>query len=316
MIVSHDNPDCDAISSVIAFEYMMSSFGKRCVCINSDMVPANLSLFDFKKVYSDYEKSLSEINLNLKTGKTYCLIVLDTHEMRMTGKFAASDAVANAESTIYIDHHTVHQDNSSDAIFCNPDKSSVCEIIYDIYKSMNAVIPTEIADALYAGISSDTGQFRFAKTTTQTLAAVSDLVSRGTNPARIYEILYEHEPVGKLILWKLVMATLTLFADNSIAVLSLTKEMLQQTGVPYSETGDLVNIPLGCDSVRAVVFCKENEKGGRKIAMRSKGDVDVAVIAHSHGGGGHKNAAGFKISSDDDLTSVKNNIIEEISKIL
>ena len=316
VLVSHENPDSDAVSSVIALEYLLSLYNKTAICLNSDRLASNLIFFDYRKIYSSYEDAVSRIYSNSNLGKKFCLIMLDTHEMRLTGKFGESDIPAMAAETFCIDHHIVQENQQADNIFSESSKSSVCEIIYDIYKALGVEIPKEVGDALYAGMMGDTGAFHYPKTTADTLLAASNLVRGGTIPNDIHQQLYEHESISELLLKKYVWSTLELYHGGRIAVLTLTKEMLEQSEADYNQTGELVNLPLVCADVQVVIFCKENEHGKKKIAVRSKGDINIAEIIQEHGGGGHRNAAGFKLFPDEEFDDVKNILIEEISKIL
>ncbi len=316
VVTSHDNPDADAVSASIAMEYLINSYKKRVLCVNSDPLPLNLTQLDYRHVVKQYDKITNSLNSEFNIENKFCLVVVDANEIRLTGKIAKSPLYDKAAKVVYVDHHLIKDELPQGVIVNNPDKTSACEIMYDIYKEANVKIPKEVGDALFAGIMADTGSFHYPKTSYMTLKIASKLAKNGTNPNEIYRLLYENDSIGSLILKKLVLGTLRLEFKNSIAIIELTKQMLDEAQIPYSQTGDLSNIPLMSSDVKAVLFFKENEKGEKKVAIRSKGDIDIAKVAAAHGGGGHKNAAGFKIKSEENIESLKQSLIAEISETI
>jgi phosphoesterase RecJ-like protein len=117
--------------------------------------------------------------------------------------------------------------------------------------------------------------------------------------------VYESNSISTLVLMSKVLATLELHYDNQVAVQTMTQELLRQAGASYEESDLLINIPLRSADVRVSVFFKENLEGIKRCSLRSKGNIDVAAIAQSFGGGGHKTAAGFKCVRPFDVMKVE-----------
>ncbi len=293
IVSGHENPDPDAICSCIALEHLLASLGKKVICISSDEIPINLIPLDFKKVL----KSLENNNVIPDNLGQYNLIIVDTNVETNIGKLY--NFINNKINKIFIiDHHSAINEEKIRNSFVNGKASSVCEMIYGIYQKFKVDIPKRVADAIYTGILFDTGSFHYSKTSSETFRIAARLVDIGTDPYDIYQLLYEQESVEYLKILSFVMSTLSLHYHNQIAVIKMSKKLLEMSGATYDESASIINIPLRSKSVKAVVFCKENLSGVKRISMRSKGDVDVVKLATELNGGGHKNAAGFKLTSE------------------
>ena len=307
IICGHENPDPDAICSCISLEYLLTSLGKKVICINTDATPINLLLLDRRNVMSSLEEG-AEVPDNIED---YNLLIVDTNSVKNIGGIYDL-IVPKIKSFFVIDHHSKNDDKMEDSlIFVSA--SSTCEIIYRIFEYFNVEVPKEIGDVIYAGIIYDSGSFHYPKTSAYTFNIALKIVQNGTDPNHVYLILYEHESIGALRIFSLVISTLKLLYNNQIAVLRMTKEMLKKSGAKYHECSTIINIPLMSHDIKAVVFFKEDLTGVRRISLRSKGDIDVAKLAILCDGGGHKNAAGFKLNK-----SIKNfkQILPEILNYL
>ncbi|HOJ64039.1 MAG TPA: bifunctional oligoribonuclease/PAP phosphatase NrnA [Spirochaetota bacterium] len=310
IITGHENPDADSICSAIALEYLLSELGKNVICINSDPTPFNLQTFDYREVVKnlyDFEKILSFTKFNL--------IIVDTNDYTNIGRIT-STILPKAERIFFIDHHRHKHENPDNSIF-EENASSTCEIIFKLYEFYNIKIPKEIGDALYSGILFDSGSFHYPKTSSYTLNIAAKLIDNGTNPNEIYLLLFEQESIESLKILSKVLSTLELYHKEQIAILSLTREMLIETKAKYEEASDLINIPLKSYNIKAVIFFKEHPDGSKRVAMRSKGNVDVATIALAYDGGGHRNAAGFKLREPfNDFNDIKPILIENIKTLI
>jgi phosphoesterase RecJ-like protein len=169
-----------------------------------------------------------------------------------------------------------------------------------------------MAQALYMGIVYDTGSFIYPKTTALTFKIAQDLVARGVHPNQVYAKLYESDSLSSLVLMSKVLATLTLHAGGRVAVQVMPRRLLQESRASYEEADQLINIPLRSKDVRVSIFFKENPEGLRRCSMRSKGSIDVAEIAQSYGGGGHRTAAGFKCARP--FATLQEEILERLQK--
>jgi phosphoesterase RecJ-like protein len=192
-----------------------------------------------------------------------------------------------------IDHH----ENEEDVLAGNlilKSASSTAEIVYQLLRAINVEIDFSMAEELFTGIVYDTGSFIYPKTTALTFDIARDLVEKGVQPNKVYTHVYESNSISALLLQSRVLSTLELSLGNHVAVLTMNREMIRDTGGNYEEADGLINIPLRSEDVRVSIFFKENMEGLLRCSLRSKGVINVAEIAQMFGGGGHRTAAGFK----------------------
>jgi len=150
------------------------------------------------------------------------------------------------------------------------------------------------AQALYSGIVFDTGSFRYPKTTSETFQIASHLVSMGADPFKVYEQLYESNSLSSLQLRGKILSSMDILEDGKMISMRLTPEMVKETKGSFAEGEATINSPFTVKGVIASLLIKQDMEGPVKISMRTKGNLDVSVIAIQNGGGGHKNAAGYK----------------------
>jgi phosphoesterase RecJ-like protein len=313
IICGHENPDPDAICSCIAAEYLFSSMGKNVVCLNSDEMPFNLKPFDYRNIVTSVEEG-AEPPENLED---YSMVILDTNDLNNIGTIAET-VVPHIKNYFIIDHHSYKIDNV-DEHFLSVSASSTCEIVYSIFENFGVEVPKEVGDAVYAGILFDSGSFHYPKTSAYTLNVASKIIDKGTSPNEIYLQLFEHESIESLKILSYVLSSLELHYDNQIAVLNMPRELLEKSGAKYEECQTIINIPLRCHNIKACIFFKENLESVKRVSMRSKGEIDVAKLAILYAGGGHKNAAGFKIKHnqvtfDDILPNLLSYLEREVDK--
>jgi len=151
------------------------------------------------------------------------------------------------------------------------------------------------ATAIYAAIVSDTGSFQYESTTPHTFEVAAALVRAGVRPEEVARRLFDNAPLGRLRLMEQVLATLETFGDGRIACIRMTRRMLETTGTGAEDAEYLVNLPRMVGTVAVAVFFKEMEQDVVSVSLRAKGDCDVAAVAAGFGGGGHRNAAGFRM---------------------
>jgi phosphoesterase RecJ-like protein len=182
--------------------------------------------------------------------------------------------------------------------------ASASEIIYSIIRHYNKNLNFKTAQALYTGIVFDTGSFRFPKTTSETFRIAADLVSYGVDPFTIYEKLYESNSLSSFQLRGKILSSMEILEDGKMIAMKLTPEMVTETHGSFSEGESMINMPFTVKGVVASLLIKQDTDGPVKISMRTKGNLDVGSLAIKNGGGGHKNAAGYKtrLSIDEAYT--------------
>ena len=309
LITSHENPDGDAIGSMLGLGLGLEQLGKEVVYYNKDGVP---ELLRFLPQSDRIGKSLKDIH-----GKFDIAFALDcTGTNRVGEEFESFLKSGRSRHAVIVDHHKTNN-SSADFHLLDPASSSTGIIIYSLLKALSVEIDNSIAENIYTTIVGDTGSFRYSNTNPGTFRVAAELVEHGADPAEVSEALFESEPFRKLKLIGLVLNTLEVSDDKKIASVYIDTSMFAESGACREDTEGLVNIPRSLKGVEvAVLFREEWGSGGTlwKVSFRSKGEVDVAEIAESFGGGGHKRAAGCSIPGS--LKEVKDKIFGSIREVL
>jgi phosphoesterase RecJ-like protein len=288
ILTVHETPDGDALGSEYAMLRALRQLGKTVRIYNADPAPAKFSFVAEEDVFSVLK---SEEQLPADIGD-YCLIILDVNDVNNIG-IVADLVLPRVKEYFIIDHHDSETDTLS-GNFIQQNASSTAEILFQLFREMEIEIDFPMARALFMAIVYDTGSFIYPKTTALTFDIARQLVCLGVNPNQIHTHVYESNSTPSLRLMSRVLATLELEMNNRVAIQTMTRETILEAGAQYEEADQIINIPLRSGEVKVSVFFKENTEGIKRCSLRSKGNIDVAVIAHSFGGGGHKTAAGFK----------------------
>ncbi|MCK9211052.1 MAG: bifunctional oligoribonuclease/PAP phosphatase NrnA [Ignavibacteriaceae bacterium] len=310
LLTTHVNPDADAIGSEIAFYFLLKKLGKVVHVVNTSQTPYYLEFMDTENViqYFDEEKHRDVFN------EVDVLIALDFNRgqrmVRMENLFRKSEKLK-----ICIDHHE-DPENFTDHLFSETSFAATGQIIYNFIKETSIVeIDLSIAEPLYAAIMTDTGSFRFDRTTADIHFIAADLLNAGVKPNDVYTKVYDTSRIGKIKLLGDAIQSLKLHGDkNDIAVMIITKEAMERSGADEADTDGFVNLCLTIDSVQvALKFMELNE--GFKVSLRSKGEISVQKIAAEYGGGGHRNASGIRIR-DKEMYAFIPVLIERVTAYL
>lgn len=293
LITSHENPDGDAIGSMLALGLGLKKLGKDVSLYNKDGVPEMLAFLPFSQVIQD---SLDDLKCSFDI-----IFVVDCPSTDRPGKeFEEFLKSAQSGKIIIIDHH---ETRGASGALCLVDtgSSSTGMLIYSLLKELGVEIDSPIAENLYTTIIGDTGSFRYANTNSETFRVAAELVEAGVRPDLISQALFESEPLKKYKLLGLVLPTLRVAGNNRIASLYVDRAMYEITGTRREDTEGMVNIPRSIKGVEVALFFRQemnNSNPSWKVSLRSKGDVDVSKIAENFGGGGHKKAAGCMVQGE------------------
>lgn len=304
ILTTHVNPDADAIGSEIAFYKILKNFNKQVRIINHSSTPYNLIFLDKENVI---EKFNYEIHSETLTN-TDVIVLLDLNNLSRT--VSMKDYIAQSKAKkICIDHHQ-SPDNSADYYFIDTEVSATGEIIFDFLMTKHKnLINNEIAIPLYAAIMTDTGSFRFERTTPKLHKDVAFLIEMGANPVEIYDKIYDQSKFSKLKLLGRSLNSIKLLHSNKLAYMIITQNDFIETEAEESDTDNFVNYNLSIeDVVLGLLFIEL--KNGFKVSFRSKGDIRADILANKFGGGGHKNAAGARFYNQEMNQDIINNILE------
>jgi len=309
IISSHINPDCDALGSELALAEHLANLGKKVIIINSDSVPEVCRFLDPNAVIKRYssKKHASIIK------KADVIFVLDAsggwERLGTVGK-----ALEQAEATkVCIDHHPDATD-FVDVAIVDTNAAATAELIYNLLLAMNGALSKHMAEALYAAILTDTGSFRFPKTSVQTHRITADLLAAGVDPLYIYSQIYEQFSLGAVQLRGHVLGSIKIAAKAQIAYYGLTQSTLKSYGVKASELDGFAALGQQIKGVRVVIFCTEASKGRIKISLRSDGTVAINQLAAEYEGGGHASAAGAIVPGT--LDEIIQELLEKVKQLL
>ncbi len=306
ILTAHETPDGDALGSECAMFLALKAMGKQVKLYNSDPAPQKYTYL----ACADLITTLHDESQLPEDLAEYVLLILDTNDVHNIGHVAEL-VLPNVKDYFIVDHHE-SDENIIEENHIEESASSTCEILFELFENLGIELNLDIANALFTGIVYDTGSFIYPKTSPRTFMIAYTLSKIGVNPNLIYQKIYESNSVSALRLQSKVLSTLELFFDQHVAAQTMTKEMIAECGAMYEEADTLINIPLKSESIRVSLFFKENEAGILRCSLRSKGDINVAEIAQSYGGGGHKTAAGFK--SIWPLETIKQKVLHKLSQ--
>ena len=287
LLVSHADPDGDAIGSQIGLHEILHKLGKRVEVLNADACAPKFKAFDGANVIRSLEEGFPvPADLPKKT-----LILVDTSDFQHTSG-AKELLFPFGREVLIIDHHTPPT-LLPQLAYIDDKAAASCQIIHDLAVRTNVALSKNAAAALFMGIVYDTGSFIYPKTSPQTFETARQLVEAGVRPIEIHSALYETIEPSRMKLLARVQATLSLHHADRTAFQLVTQEMLTQTDAPVDQAENLINYPLKCTTVLVSVLVKEVGPGKFRCSLRSKGAVDISGLALSQGGGGHRTAAGF-----------------------
>lgn len=309
LITTHVNPDADAIGSEMAFYLTLKALGKKAYIINYSETPSNLKFLDKDNVIQKFQV---ELHSNLFSAVDM-IVALDFNNPNRTVKMEPY-ILSSTKPKMCIDHHQFPKDFAQ-YNFIDESYAATGQILFDLLEATNITgITKDLSDVLYAAIMTDTGSFRFDRTTSRIHNIAAYLLDRGTDPSEIYDRIYDHSRFGKLKLLGKCLTNMTLNENGNIAYMIVTRKELEESGAEESEVDGFVNYCLSVDGARIGLLFFEL-KDGLKISFRSKGSVPVNKLASEFGGGGHINAAGARLFNVDFYEYI-NRVITSAEKYL
>lgn len=297
LIATHVSPDGDALGSSIALSLCLESIGKKTQVYDRDPAP------DFYRFLPGIDRITNTLPEN--KSQQIPLILLDCNAPDRAGL----EKMAFPYSVV-IDHHETEKD-FGDIRWIEPGSPATGLMVFYIIKELGIKITKEIAENLYTAITVDTGTFRYTSTTPEVLRVAAELIEAGADPALIAGNIYETWSENRLQL--LLKALNTLEIHGSTAITTVTLDMLKKTGAEVSDTENFTNFPRMIKSIKVSALFREISDNYYKVSLRSKGrDINVAKTAEMFSGGGHRNAAGYKVKSD--IRSAKEALLKALSQ--
>lgn len=292
LLTTHENPDADGTGAMIGLVHYLRRAGKEVRVVVSPALPHFLSFLDPEGWIEAYDPE--GIHRDLADWPATWLLV-DASDPKRLGKmhpaFAASKALK-----LCLDHHLKEAPGGFDMEFTDSTASASAELVYGLVASrMPRPLPRPMANALYAGMADDTGNFRFSNATPNIHRIAADLIEDGVEPARIYQQLYHQGRPERMKLFARAFHGLRLTEEGRFASLTVTRQDLDACGAEHDDMEGLVNRPLELRGVEVSALLYEMEDGRVKLSIRSRERVDVNAVCREFGGGGHRLASGAKL---------------------
>ena len=298
LIITHENPDGDAIGSSLGFMNGLIKPGKSV----DVAVPAVNEMYSFLPGFELLKKEINEEEYDL-------CIALDSSDLDRLGTLRP--AFEKIEKTIVIDHHITNQ-NFGDVNYVNAVASSTCQNIIVILAALDVAINKDIATCIYTGILTDTGGFRY-NVQSETFEFAGMLLEAGIDIAKIYRILFDTTTEARTRLLGRALNTLEILADGKIAFTYVTAKDFEELGNQDGDQEGIVNYGRDIEGVEVSIFVREKD-GMRKVSLRSNEYINVSLIASKYSGGGHVKAAGFETSKS--IEEIKEELVVEIKRQL
>lgn len=295
VIIPHRNPDGDAIGSSLGLYHTLVKAGHNPQVIAPNELPHFLNWMPGVETIKIYEKAEAQAQESLN--KADLIFALDFNILSRTGDKMAAFLEQLPQDFVMVDHHQMPGDFAK-YMFSDPGYGSTCQLLYVVLGTLGlaAYINTDAATCLYTGIVTDSGSFKFPKTTPETHRIVAELLEKGVDNSRIHNALFDHNSYDKLQLMGKALQNIVLMPQYNTSYLYLTEEDLHRYNYQKGDTEGLVNYGLSIEGIHLTAFFIERkDEGIIKISFRSQGDVDVNQFARTYfEGGGHINAAGGK----------------------
>ena len=286
-VVGHARPDGDCIGSQVSLARALKPFAADVICVNADLVPRRLQFLLGETPFIRTDALLAEPDDRLA-------IYVDCADHARAGERIKARFPRPLGN---IDHHMSNVGYAEHNIVDNT-SAATCEILAGMILDRRLPVDPISAQALYAGILTDTGQFRFNSTSRRCFQLAGELVDRGASPAVIGHELYERESAGRLRLLQHFLASLKQECGGRVCVGTLAEGVFESTGTSAEDTEGLVDYARSIEGVEIGVLIEERKGGSFKASLRAKDPVyRVDLVAAQFGGGGHACAAGLNVKS-------------------
>ena len=300
LIASHGNPDGDALASTMALANALLEMGKEVVAYNQDGLSDELAFLPGASLVVD---SIA-VDQFFDAG-----FILDSGELSRAG----SHLKEHCQTLVNIDHHP-HSENFGSIYYVDETACATGALIYRILQAAGHAISLPVATCIYTAILTDTGSFRYSNADPEAFNIAAELVGLGVSPWEVSANIYENRPAQQLRLLTAALETLSISDCGRLGAISVTEQMLAETGTGPEHTDGLINYPRSIRGVKVALLFRQASKDCFKVGFRSKGEVNVGELARQLGGGGHHNAAGATLNGD--LVTIQQMVFSRLQNLL
>ncbi len=294
VILTHASPDGDTLGAGYALYYGLKQLGKRAEVICPEVIPSKYAYFLCDTDHIERKDAV--------------VIAVDVADKRLLG--ALEDDFGDTVD-LNIDHH-ISNVRYAKALYLDADASATCEMIYELLCALKVKLNDTIAKALYTGIATDTGCFKYSCVTAKTHKIAAKLYDYNIEADKINKIMFDTKSKKILTLERMVLDTAEYHFDDKCMVITITAAMQEKTGCSGTELEGLTVISRSVEGVIAGVTIKQTGSDTYKVSLRTYEPLSASEICKRLGGGGHKNAAGATVCGD--LSEVKVKILDAIKQ--
>mgnify|MGYP004472390287 FL=1 len=295
LILCHKNPDGDTIGTGSALYYALKELDKNAAVLCSDAIPSRYAFTNARQFRGEFEPET--------------VVAVDVASVQLFGE--NNDLPRYSRHVdLCIDHHA---GNSGFADFTLVDSTAAAaaELLYQVIVAMDVPVTPHIADCLYTGVATDTGCFRFSSTTANTHLTAAKLIEAGCHVEELNTLLFDTKPRARMEAERIARNHLEYHLDGRCALIYLTRDEIQQSGVDPADLEELTSLPVSIEGVRVGITLRQQPGGSYRISVRTAKGVDACAIARRLGGGGHNRAAGCELLGN--LENAKNAILAEVA---
>ena len=290
VILTHQYPDGDTIGSAFALCFALRKMGKRANVIVNGKRDKKFDFFT--ENYHDEEFAYQSV------------ISVDIAAPHLLGELEEEFA---GKTDVSVDHHSCNT-YFAKLTYVNAAAAANTENIFELIKLLGVEFDHDIVNAIYTGICTDTGCFKFSNVTANTMRIAAELIDLGADHTEINRVMFDLKSMARIRMENAVLKSLTIHCAGKIAVINTTLAMEEETGVSDSDMDGIASIPRQIEDVVIGITIKEKQGGVFRISIRSLGEYDASKVASKFDGGGHKAAAGCTIKGS--LDSVKQQMID------
>lgn len=292
LILTHRSPDGDTIGSGYALAMALRKLGKSIKVDCTDPFPEKYSYFTDKLEKLEFDEEF--------------VVSVDIADTKLLGE-KLSDYADKID--LCIDHHGSNTKYAKE-YYVEASAAAAAQVIAKLIRLMNVEFDKDIANAIYTGITTDTGCFRYTNVTAETHRIAADMIDCGAESGMINRLIFETKSRSRLEIERRVMDSIQFYLDGRCAIAYATIDMMKESGAVDSDMEGVSSLPRQIEGVMAGITLREKNNGKFKVSVRTTDELDASAICANFGGGGHKAAAGCMI------TGTLNEAIEQIIEVV
>lgn len=305
LLFPHENADGDAIGSCVGLCLALKSLGKDAWVLTGEPLAEYISFMEYGCCTTD---------AGCIENPEVCICIDCSENSRIPGRL---DKYRSGEKCLCIDHH-MNREGYGQLYYIDEEEAATAGIIYKLMQEFEGLeLTKEMGNAIYAGISTDTGNFRYSNTTAETLRIAADLMELGIDHNMIIVNAFQNKDRREIAVQTKAYENMVFLAGGKGVVSYITQDMLRQCNAEYEHVETAIDCLRDIEGVEIAAILKEKEAGLIKGSLRAKSSGSVVGIARAFNGGGHEKAAGcsFRCSMEEALQQLKEAVLQECEKL-